>query len=296
MRELLTACPLCQGKTFEKWLLSKDFAISQEEFHIVSCKQCAFKFLNPRPSQKEIGRYYDSQRYLSHQSEKKDLVAQLYDWVKNHITLPQKYRWIKKYSSKEVGSLLDVGCGNGSFLRYMQNKGWQCSGIEPHTPALQFVQDKSHIYPSFNEIEKKNIKFDVITLWHVLEHVHELDFYMNKLYELISEKGKIFIAVPNPASYDSQYYKEFWAAWDPPRHLYHFTAYHMHNLCWKHGLRIQTSIGMPFDAYYIALLSSEYKYGRKKWLSAFLQASISNWKALRNKQYSSLLYIIDKIN
>jgi len=293
--ERLSACPICGHVGFYTWLRTKDFTVSKEEFDIVCCEQCGLKFTNPRPAQNQITQYYESKEYISHHDEKQGIVPFIYKWVREHITLKQKRRWVEKQLTHK-GKLLDVGCGTGHFLFHMHKHGWDVSGVEPSLEASRKVRDSG--IPVYERLEQliNNTKFDAITMWHVLEHIHHLNEDLQKLKDLLNTGGWLFIAVPNIESYDARFYGAFWAALDVPRHLYHFSPAHMKQLLQKHGLHLQEIKGMPLDAYYISLLSSEYRSGKKQWAEAIYRGTLSNLHALKNKNYSSLVYIVNKIN
>lgn len=293
--EEVAACPVCGHAAFSLWIRTKDFSISQEDFDIVSCKKCGFKFTNPRPTEASISRYYDSSNYISHHDENRGLIPLLYKWIREHITLKQKQKWIEQ-TLPHKGKLLDVGCGTGHFLLHMQKHGWEVTGIEPAAEASNKVKERGIQAYSHLEEAALHAPFDAISMWHVLEHVHDLKGYLQKLKKLLKADGYLFIAVPNIDSYDAQLYGAHWAALDVPRHLYHFTPSHIRLLLENNKFQLQKTIGMPFDAYYISLLSSEYRSGKKKWIQAFYHGSLSNLWALKDKNYSSLVYIVNKIN
>lgn len=218
----------------------------------------------------------------------------MYRFVRN-FSINQKKKLVEKTTGLKKGNLLDVGSGTGHFASAMQKEGWYVTGLEPDERA-RAVAKKEHslnLLPSgelFNLPEKK---FDAITLWHVLEHVHDLKKYIRTFKRLLADKGKLFIAVPNYTSYDAEKYKEYWAAYDVPRHLYHFTPHTMQWLMKDFGLTITEIKPMWFDSFYVSLLSSKYKTGNTEWLSAVWTGLISNFKAINDaKKCSSVIYII----
>ena len=177
----------------------------------------------------------------------------------------------------------------------MQKAGWNVTGLEPDEGArtVGFQEHSIELLPSgelFNLPEKI---FDAITLWHVLEHVHDVKKYIQTFKKLLTDNGKLFIAVPNYTSYDAEKYKEYWAAYDVPRHLYHFTPNTMQWLMKECGLKVVAVKPMWFDSFYVSLLSSKYKNGNTKWFGAFWTGLISNFKAMSDaKKCSSVIYII----
>ncbi|MEN9960407.1 MAG: hypothetical protein RL045_658, partial [Bacteroidota bacterium] len=210
------------------------------------------------------------------------------------FTLQSKLNWIEpdKKANKE---LLDIGCGNGHFLAAAKEKGWNINGLEldPETAARAAKLTGLSIAPSLAEITPEK-QFQVITLWHVLEHVYELDDYFNFFKSRLNKDGKLLLALPNPASFDAGYFEEYWAAYDVPRHIYHFTPATITALAAKYGFKLQKSRGLIFDSFYISLLSNEYKTGNKRLLHSFLIGFISNLRAMLGKpNYSSNLYTFE---
>ena len=250
-------CPICEGQDLEHFMNVQDHSISKEEFRIVKCNDCGLKITSPRPADEDLGRYYESEDYVSHSDTSKGIINKVYQQVKN-ITLKQKEKLITSFGTKK--KLLDLGCGTGDFLVYCKEKGWQVSGLEPDPNArkraqekgLENVQDSSALF-SLNE------RFGVITMWHVMEHVSDLNGYMQKLNELLDENGRLIIAVPNPDSYDAQKYRSHWAAYDVPRHLFHFSKNNIRDLANKHGFTLEEIHPMVFDAYYVSMLSEKNK-------------------------------------
>ncbi|GAB3653017.1 class I SAM-dependent methyltransferase [Echinicola sediminis] len=294
MYERLTKCPLCQSGLFLNHLIVKDHSVSQEYFTICKCSNCHFLFTNPRPDQEHIGNYYKSEDYISHTDKSTNLVNFIYKQVRK-VTLQQKVNWINQYTSQK-GRLLDFGCGTGHFLAHAQKKGWECIGYEPSQEAASIGRDKFklQLYNTTEELNQEN-KFDAISLFHVLEHVHDLHATMQLLLSKLKKRGALFLAVPNYNSFDSQYFKENWAALDVPRHLYHFTQETMQQLAETFDLRITAQEPMPFDSYYVSLLSNSIINQKKNLIKSILTGYKSNKAAKsNNNNYSSILFILKK--
>ena len=284
-------CPICGNTYFLDFIKVKDFFLSNEEFTIQECKQCQFRFVNPQPETEDLQSYYKSQEYISHSNTKKGLINKIYH-IARIYNLAKKYKYIRKY--KKNGTLLDIGCGTGEFLRYCKNKHWNVLGIEPDENARQFAQDvyNLNVKPYKDLLLIEDHSFDVITMWHVLEHVQNVNEYLLEIKRLIKHDGLVFIALPNHLSYDAQKYQQYWAAWDVPRHLYHFTPISFKKLIQKYNFTITQIIHMKIDSYYVSLLSEKYKHGKVKYFSAFFNGMKSNCKAKENSNYSSLIYIL----
>lgn len=295
--ETLSHCPVCGHQHFSPFLSCQDHTLSQEKFSIVACAQCQFKFTNPRPSAQSIGQYYQSDTYISHHDEAQNLMAKVYVWVRK-FTLKGKLNLINTLAKKQTSKrLLDVGCGTGMFLHACRLGGWQCSGMEPD-PAARAKAEKNigqKLLAQIDESLQKNT-FDVVTLWHVLEHIHTLNETLTTLRESLKTGGHIVIAVPNHQSHDAQKYGKYWAAYDVPRHLYHFSQNTMIQLLEKHGFEHCQTHPMWFDAAYVSLLSSQYQQGSKQVFSAMVEGLFSNiWGVFNGKNYSSLIYVFKKL-
>jgi 2-polyprenyl-3-methyl-5-hydroxy-6-metoxy-1,4-benzoquinol methylase len=289
------ACPVCSSSAISPVLSVKDYSISKEEFQIYQCYNCTLRFTQDVPDANEIAPYYKSANYISHSNTSNGLLNVIYKKVRNH-TLRTKAELIKKYTLQR-GAILDIGAGIGSFLNTMRVEGWQTTGIEPDEGARAQAKNLYNIelegIDTFQSIADNSL--DAITLWHVLEHVHDLHDYLNKLKSILKERGKLFIAVPNYTSKDAAFYKEFWAAYDVPRHLYHFSPQSISELLKTHNLRLIAKKPMWFDSYYISLLSSKYKNGSVNWAGAIVQGTLSNTNAIFNvNKCSSLIYIIGR--
>jgi 2-polyprenyl-3-methyl-5-hydroxy-6-metoxy-1,4-benzoquinol methylase len=288
MLEQVSACPICGEKDFTKFLDAVDHTTTCESFTIQRCNHCTLLFTNPRPTKASIGKYYDSDQYISHTGGTSNIIDQAYRTVRN-ITLKSKLRLVNKYQSKF--NLIDYGCGTGEFLATCKDTGWTVQGVEPSDDAR--ARNRKDLQVA-DDLSKVTTQANAITMWHVLEHIHDLNETMAKLRSLLTNNGTIFIAVPNHESYDARYYKNFWAGYDVPRHLWHFNKENIKTLLTRHNLRLQEIVPMKFDAYYVSLLSEGYKNpGRgalAKYASALTRGLISNLKGAKYNT-SSLIYI-----
>ncbi|TAL40889.1 MAG: methyltransferase domain-containing protein [Chitinophagaceae bacterium] len=289
-------CPVCGSGDISKRLSVIDSTVSGEVFAVFHCANCSLRFTQDIPDADSIGKYYKSEDYISHTNTSKGLVNRLYQLVRKR-TLKQKRKLIEEITGKKNGILLDVGSGIGAFATEMKNAGWQVTGLEPDEGARKAAEDIHGIKLSSIE-EIYNLpagNFDIITLWHVLEHVSDLGGYIKQFNSLLKPDGKLFIAVPNYTSLDADVYKQYWAAYDVPRHLYHFTPKSMKLLMKKNELEIIDIKRMWFDSFYVSLLSSKNKHRNIKWISACWIGLRSNLSALINKERcSSLIYVIAK--
>jgi SAM-dependent methyltransferase len=271
--------------------------VSHETFTIWQCGLCGLRFTQDVPDAGSIGPYYRSDNYISHSNTNKGLVNSLYHMVRKQ-TLSDKYRLIASATRIRKGRLLDIGAGTGAFAGFMQREGWEVTGLEPDETA-RAVAARDHGMELLGMDDLFRLppdSFDAITLWHVLEHVHELHRYMERLRTLIRRNGRIFIAVPNYTAYDARVYGEMWAAYDVPRHLYHFSPDAMARLLSQHGLQLQFSAPMWYDSIYISMLSEKYRHnGRGNAVRAAMVGLYSNMQAFVNKsRCSSLVYVIGR--
>ena len=290
------SCPNCGDTQIFNVLSVKDHTVSDEEFEIWECKNCTLRFTQNVPNQENIGKYYQSENYISHSDTSKGFINNLYHKVRKR-TLVQKKKLIEKTTGKQTGNILDVGAGTGAFLNTMKNAGWRYTGLEPDKTAREkaFELYGIHLQESENIYSLPSESFDAITLWHVLEHVHGLHKYVEQLKDLLLPDGKLFIAVPNYTSGDEKIYDEFWAAYDVPRHLYHFSPKSMEILLNIHELRLEKIKPMWYDSVYVSMLSEKYKTGDSHPVRAFINGMISNLEAVSDKtKCSSLIYIASR--
>lgn len=290
--EKVNTCPICGASEFAQFLVCKDHTTSQESFELQNCKTCGFVISNPRPDSQTIGEYYFSHAYISHNAKPNGLVDLAY-FLARKFTLQWKRRLITRFN--KPGSLLDYGCGTGEFLNICKKGGWDCYGVEPSEQArnLALQTTGATILNKYEDLSNK--RFDVITLWHVLEHVHDLDNLILKLKDSLTKSSTLLIAVPNHKSPDAQVYQEYWAGYDVPRHLWHFSKETMTRLLNKHGLRLKEIRPMKLDSLYVSILSegylSEVNKGIKGVIRGLYNGLKSNVKAKHTNNYSSLIYV-----
>jgi len=291
-----TNCPVCHSVNLKHALTALDYTVCGKEFEIWQCDDCTVRFTQNVPDAESIPAYYRSDNYISHTNTQKGLINRMYHLVRK-LTLSGKRRMIVSMTGLTAGKLLDIGAGTGAFLRHMQASGWAASGLEPDEAARKQAQTVNKVElstpESFFSLPAKS--FDVITLWHVLEHVHELHGYLEQLKLVVRPEGKVFIAVPNYTSIDAGFYRNYWAAYDVPRHLYHFSPLSLKTLFNQHGFELQSIRPMWYDSFYISFLSERYKKNKLGLLRGLLVAFYSNLVAFINKERcSSLIYIIHK--
>lgn len=293
MYEEIEKCPVCSGNKFSNKITCADHMLSNEKFILTECANCSFLFTNPRPTSKDIGTYYKSDEYISHSNKSTNLINTIYK-IARHFTMAKKVSLINSIANQKT--ILDYGCGTGDFLYTSQKKGWKITGFEPDKIAREKAIDltKTSVLSSIEEL-KQIQEVSLITLWHVLEHITELNSTFDILKSKLSPNGKFLIAVPNYKSYDARLYKDFWAAYDVPRHLYHFSQDTMKLFLNKHGLKIYNTIPMKLDSFYVSLLSEKYKYGKSNYIKSFINGYKSNVYAQKNQNnYSSIIYIAGK--
>jgi 2-polyprenyl-3-methyl-5-hydroxy-6-metoxy-1,4-benzoquinol methylase len=289
-----TQCPACTSSECKEELHVQDYTVSKKVFGIAHCRQCTLRFTQDIPEADEIGAYYKAESYISHTDTKQGLVSRLYHLVRS-ITLKGKRNLVISSTGQSKGRLLDVGCGTGAFLNTMKISGWEVDGLEPDDTASQIAFNNYGIETKHPQAiyTLADGQYDAITMWHVLEHVHDLQGYMGRLKKLLKPNGVLFIAVPNYTSADAQKYQQHWAAYDVPRHLYHFSPQSMEVLITPYQMHISKMKPMWFDSFYVSMLSEQYKHGESRLFAAVLTGFWSNVKALFNhKRCSSLIYII----
>lgn len=291
-----TNCPICNSLNIAPVLTAKDHTVSQKEFAVWHCSNCTARFTQDVPAKEEIGVYYQSENYISHSDTAKGFINSLYHGIRKH-TLNKKRRLVINQVGMSKGEILDIGCGTGAFLNTMQLSGWGITGLEPDDTARNKAIELYGIDPQSPEklFVLKPASYHAITMWHVLEHVHDLHAYLQQLARLITPQGKIFIAVPNYTSKDAAIYGANWAAYDVPRHLYHFSPASIEILLSTCNLKLTTLKPMWYDSFYVSMLSEQYKNGKGNIIKAFWNGLLSNLKATGDhKNCSSVIYVISK--
>lgn len=271
------------------FLSVKDHSVSSEKFELYRDETLDLLITFPQPDENNLPKYYESDDYISHTDGKRSLFEKAYHFVKG-MALKNKLNLINSLQ-KEKGSILDIGAGTGEFLMVAKENGWNTIGIEPSEKAKGIAVKKGVSFAANTQVLENN-SFDVITMWHVLEHVPNLENQIKELKRLLKPNGTILIAVPNFNSYDAKHYGTFWAAYDVPRHLWHFSKTAIKGLFVKEELQLEKVLPMPFDAFYVSLLSEKYKSGKMNFIKAFYIGLQSNIKARQNFEYSSHIYVI----
>ncbi|MXN92653.1 methyltransferase domain-containing protein [Flavobacterium sp. Sd200] len=277
------------SKSQTVYLTVKDHSVSHETFELLLDEDLQLLKTHPQPAPNAIGRYYESDDYISHTDGKRSLFEKLYHTVKQKA-LRDKIRLIQGFKP-EKGNLLDIGAGTGDFLVEAKNSGWKIMGIEPSEKAKTIAVNKGiRFAEGLQSIESHSQ--DVITMWHVLEHVPDVDAQIKELKRILKPDGVLIVAVPNFKSYDAQYYGVYWAAYDVPRHLWHFSKTSIKKLFAAQKMNLIKVLPMKFDSFYVSLLSEKYKNGKMNFIGGFLTGLKSNLKAAKNMEYSSHIYVI----
>jgi 2-polyprenyl-3-methyl-5-hydroxy-6-metoxy-1,4-benzoquinol methylase len=292
-------CLICGSGQNTPCLTVPDRFNPKEKFQLVKCNGCGFVFLSPRPDEESIGAYYQSEAYQPHQEKASSFNEKIYRWVRNR-NVRYKRRIIERIVEK--GNLLDYGCGTGEFLLEMQQAGWQTIGYEPAEKAAKIAREYGlQMIQNLSEIKSK---LNVITMWHVLEHVHQANELLEKIHQVLDPEGMLIIAVPNRLSFEAQMYRSNWVAWDAPRHLYHFTPADMARLLDKHSFQIVDHKMLYFDPWYNALLSASLETSGKNGpikivalFKALLFGKLSMFFGmLDKKRASSVIYLAKPVS
>jgi 2-polyprenyl-3-methyl-5-hydroxy-6-metoxy-1,4-benzoquinol methylase len=271
------------------FLTVKDFSVSQEIFELFHDEVLDMLITHPQPSLDVLGKYYESADYISHTDSKRSIFEKAYHFVKN-IALKNKLNLINSYQPSK-GLILDIGAGTGDFLNVAQNVGWKTVGVEPSDKAKAIAKNKGVSFVE-NTSELESHTFDVISMWHVLEHVPNLEEQIKELKRLLKPSGTLIVAVPNFKSFDAKHYGNFWAAYDVPIHFWHFSKTAIQKLFAKENMTLEKVLPMKFDSFYVSLLSEKYKTGKMNYFKAFFIGLQSNWKAKQKMEYSSHIYIL----
>lgn len=292
----ITVCPLCGGTDLERAMTCVDHYASGEAFHLCRCGECAFLFTQDAPSGTEAGRYYAVPEYISHSDTRKGLINSVYHRVRKHM-LRHKAQLVMRESHVRTGRLLDIGTGTGYFAQTMKSRGWHADAVERSEEARNFARERFglEVKPDTELNSLPAGAYDVVTLWHVMEHLEHLNETWGRLHELLTGRGVLIVAVPNCSSYDAQRYGAHWAAYDVPRHLWHFTPATMQRFGAKHGFILAARYPMPFDAFYISMLS-ERQMGRSHAFLRGMLAGVPAWLSslARKERSSSMIYVFRK--
>ena len=264
------------------FLTVKDHSVSKEIFDLYYDENLDMLITSPQPELENLGRYYESEDYISHTDNKRSVFEKAYHFVKS-IALKNKLNLINSEQSQK-GKILDIGAGTGDFLLTAKNDGWETFGIEPSDRAKNIAKQKGISFVEETS-ELENNSFDVITMWHVLEHVPNLELQIQELKRLLKPTGTLIVAVPNFKSYDAKHYGEFWAAFDVPIHFWHFSKKAIQSLFEKVDMKLEKILPMKFDSFYVSLLSEKYKTGKMNFVKAFFVGLKSNMKASSTKEY-----------
>lgn len=277
------------------YLKTKDYSVSGDSFELHHSNAYDILETRPKPSHKALSAYYKSNQYISHKTTGRNVFDWAYFLVRK-FTLKRKIALISSFSFKQK-TLLDFGAGVGSFVRAAHKAGWKSIGIERSFDARKAANKllKDSVFADDYITKLKPQSQSVITLWHVLEHLPKPKSKIKEFNRLLKKDGRLIIAVPNYKSYDAEYFNVFWAAYDVPRHLWHFSPQSIIQLFSELGFELESSHPLLFDAYYVSLLSTKYKYGKIKIIKSLWIGFQSNRRAKRTGNYSSLIYVLKKI-
>lgn len=293
---IINACPVCGSTHLKRVMTCTDYYASGEQFELFSCEDCGFTFTQGAPVEAEIGKYYETPDYISHSDTRKGAMNIVYHYVRSYM-LGRKARLVAKVAYRKSGRLLDIGTGTGYFANTMSRRGWKVEAVEKNPQARDFAREHFglEVKPESALKEFAPGSFDVITLWHVMEHLESLNETWELLRELLTEKGMLIIAVPNCSSYDAERYGEYWAAYDVPRHLWHFTPGTIQQLASRHGFIMAARHPMPFDAFYVSMLSEKYRGSSCSFLKGIYAGTLAWFSALgRKERSSSMIYVFRK--
>ena len=289
-------CPLCGSDEIYVLYECNDSLVTGMKFPVCQCRHCSFVFTNNYPEENESDQYYKSDEYISHSDTTKGLINKTYHFVRKRMLL-SKFRILKKESGLKTASVIDIGSGTGYFPMFLKKRGWECHGIELSKEAREYAQNNNGLLLSppgdIEDFEPGSI--DIITMWHTLEHFYHPGEYLGSAYRILKERGLLVVAVPNHWSFDAKKYRNFWAAWDVPRHLWHYNPDTIQILADKHHFKLQSMKRLPFDAFYVSVLSEKYKNSALPLVKGFITGIISWFNSLiRIRNTSSLVYIFRK--
>ncbi len=291
------SCPICGHADCRPVFQVVDQLVSQQSFQLIECPHCSVRLTQDAPGAADSGAYYQSDEYISHTNTRQGLINQIYQLVRRR-TLSQKIKWVERATGLSGGRVLDVGSGTGAFVSALRRSGWRADGLEPDAAARQVgLRDYGITLMESDQLyQLPSGEFDAITLWHVLEHVHDLHGYMKEFRRVLKSGGRLLLALPNHTSWDADHFQQWWAAYDVPRHLYHFAPDSIRALAKRNGFECQSLRPLWYDAFYIALLSHQHQCGQNRWLSSMYVGLRSNWRAYFDRERgSSLVYVLKPI-
>ncbi|MFZ5431904.1 MAG: class I SAM-dependent methyltransferase [Bacteroidota bacterium] len=293
-----SACPVCGYHQFKVAFATKDYFFTGKDFTVNACIKCGMLMTAGLHPGKDLSVYYKSEQYISHSDTRKGIVNRIYHLVRN-IMLRRKHRMVCSVSGLKTGSILDIGTGTGYFPAFMKSKGWQATGTEKSEEARKYASEKQDIlvYDEEKLFSLPAASYDVVTLWHVMEHLPNINQHWQVISKILKPDGVLIIALPNVKSWDARHYGPYWAAWDVPRHIWHFSPKHVKELGKKEGFRLSRTMRMPFDAFYISIMSEKYKQSSFPVLKGMFYGKLSWFASLYNKKRcSSLIYVFRKIS
>lgn len=287
----ISNCPVCGNMELSLYLKTRDYFLTQEEFSLDQCSSCGFIFTNPIPALSTLSKYYESPDYLSHTANSFSIKGEIYKLFRS-LNIRKKFKLVNQLAKGKT--ILDIGCGTGELLSYFKKMGWDTMGIEPNPSARKFAKNtyQLEVFEEENLDKLKENSFDVISMWHVLEHVPDLQGRIEQVKNLLRKDGLLIIALPNIESPDAVKYGTHWAGLDVPRHLYHFAKDTVKVLLEAHNMELIESIPMKYDAYYVSLLSEQYLKKSLAFVPAFLNGLHSNRQARKDNNYSSMIFVV----
>lgn len=291
-----TTCPICHGYRVSYYVSCQDNFTTEEVFKLYQCDNCQLLFTKDAPTPNQMERYYSSKNYISHTNTNQGAINKIYHLVRSYM-LKRKVKLVEKYSNTKKGKLVDIGAGIGLFCQAMQETNWKTIGIEPSKAAREYAQKQFNIKLETNNYWESIAagSIDTITLWHVLEHIPNLNETLEKINQALKSNGTLILALPNYTSYDAQVYKQDWAAYDVPRHLWHFSPEGINKLLKSHSFTLKLIKRMPFDAFYISMMSEKNRGTSFPLIKGFWRGLLGGGSALFNKKASSsLIYIFKK--
>lgn len=291
--DFVRTCPVCDGQKFVPFMETTDFRATHEAFALLRCAGCGLVVTQPQPTPDVIGGYYETEDYISHAARARSAMDSIYYGVRSWMA-KRKHGLLRKFARGK--NLVDIGAGSGHFAAHMRQEGWSVEALEPSANARKVAHEMHgiNLHDTSQLFEFPDGQADVVTMWHVLEHVHDPNAYLQEIFRVLTFNGVLFLALPNHKSTDAAFYGHFWGAWDVPRHLWHFHPGAVAQILRRHGFNIVKRYRMPFDAFYVAFLSEKYK--KRGWLlRGFLVGACSVFVSLFSiKRSSSVIYVVRK--